>query len=305
MDTSPSRKPERAPFVSVVVPVFNAPDRVATCTEALLAQTYPDEDYEIIIVDNASTDNTRDVIQRYPVSLLVEDEVQSPYAARNRGIRAARGEIIALIDANCTPIAEWLAEGVRAIQSEHADLAGGKVTFTFPGGQTPAELYDSITHVDMRRSIETRGAALGGNLFVKRQVFESVGLFPSRMRSGGDILWTSQATQAGLKLVYADHAQATYPARKLFPLLKKQIRVGRGQVAIWRARSLPGRVWLFRIVKGFLPPSPGMVRGRLREQGMPCRWPKCLLVWLDGWLCKLATSVGRLQALVQSRDSEA
>ena len=292
---------QQAPFVSVVVPVFNSPRRVARCIEALLGQTYPRDRYEIIVVDNGSTDNTPEVIQRYKVELVVEDRIQSPYAARNRGIQTARGELIALIDANCTPIADWLAHGVQAIQTEQADLAGGKVTFTFSRHQTAGELYDSITNVNMEQSIARRGVAKGGNLFVKRRVFDAIGLFPSDLRSGGDVLWTGAATRAGLKLVYAADAEAFYPARKLVALLKKQIRVGRGQIVIWTKQRLSPPTLALRMVKGLLPPSPWAIRCKLHRRGIRA-WSTWLAVWLNGWACKLATSLGRIQALTRSRE---
>lgn len=288
----------RTPFVSVVVPVFNSPVRIAVCIEALLSQDYPRNRHEIIVVDNGSTDLTHQVIERYPVQLLVEDKVRSPYAARNKGIRAAKGEIVALIDANCTPIARWLTEGVRAIQSNQADLAGGKVTFTFSDERTPAELFDSITNVNMKRSIEVRSVAKGGNLFVRKTVFDAIGLFPSGLRSGGDVLWTSEATEAGFKLVYAGAAEAFYPARTLVPLVRKQIRVGRGQVAVWRRQHLATRTVLLRLVKGILPPSPWYVRRKLMDQELGA-WATCLAVWINGWACKLATTLGRIQALTR------
>ena len=111
------------PFVSIIVPVLNSPARVKQCIESSLSQTYPKDKYEIIIVDNGSTDNTIRVIEQYPVKILVEKDIQTPYAARNKGIYHAQGEIIALTDANCSPQPDWIKEGITALQEENADLA--------------------------------------------------------------------------------------------------------------------------------------------------------------------------------------
>jgi glycosyltransferase involved in cell wall biosynthesis len=76
-------------FVSVVIPVFNGENIIGTCIKSILKQSYPNEKYEIIIVDNGSTDTTREIIKRYPVKMLIEDSIRSSYGARNTGIKHA------------------------------------------------------------------------------------------------------------------------------------------------------------------------------------------------------------------------
>lgn len=80
------------PFVSVIVPVYNSEDMIGECIEALLDQDYPKDRYEVIIVDNDSTDGTAEVIKRYPVKYVLEAEVHTSYAVENAGIRHARRE---------------------------------------------------------------------------------------------------------------------------------------------------------------------------------------------------------------------
>jgi len=102
-------------FISVVVPVFNDPEGIKTTLESLLAQNYPPSLYEVIVVDNNSSDSTNLVVKefedRYPtrVKLLVERDIQGPSAARNKGISASRGEIIAFIDADMWADNNWLS----------------------------------------------------------------------------------------------------------------------------------------------------------------------------------------------------
>jgi len=64
---------DKYPFVSVIIPVLNSPVRAEKCINALLDQTYPKNRYEIIVVDNGSTDSTPQVIQQYPVTFMIED----------------------------------------------------------------------------------------------------------------------------------------------------------------------------------------------------------------------------------------
>jgi glycosyltransferase involved in cell wall biosynthesis len=109
------------PFVSVVVPVFNGADTVEELLLSLLALDYPAERHEIIVVDNGSTDRTREIVGRYPVSLLEERETQGASAARNKGITHAWGDIIAFTDADCVADRDWL----RFLVADHGDPSIG------------------------------------------------------------------------------------------------------------------------------------------------------------------------------------
>ena len=94
---------ETNPFVSVIVPVYNDPEGIRDCLTALSEQSYPDDRYEVIVVDNGSTDSTRSVISEFPVTFRIEDEIQGSYAARNTGIANAHGDVFGFVDADCTP----------------------------------------------------------------------------------------------------------------------------------------------------------------------------------------------------------
>ena len=117
-----------SPFVSVIVPVYNDAQRIWKCIESLLQQTYPRQKYEVIIIDNGSTDETRTVIQKYPVKLLIEDKIQNSYAARNKGIKNACGEVIAFTDADCIPDSDWIEKGVtNLLRTPNCGLVGGEI----------------------------------------------------------------------------------------------------------------------------------------------------------------------------------
>jgi len=290
----------RYPFVSVVVPTLNSPDRTKTCIEALLSQTYPKDRHEIIVVDNGSTDRTLDVIQQYSVRFLSENSVRSPYSARNKGIEHARGEIIAMTDVNCAPVPQWIEEGVEALEKEQADMVGGKVTFTFSQRKSVAEWFDSVSNVKMKSSIEERGVAKGGNLFVRKKVFKAIGLFPGRLRSGGDVLWTGKATRAGFRLAYCPEAEVLYPARKLVPLMKKSYRVGKGQPVIWMEQGC--RLSKVRLMTfyGFRPPKFSFIDRIVKQRGTKEMAEKLRAIWTVAWLCTTTANLGRIVFFIEN-----
>jgi len=115
------------PSVSVVVPVRNCAATIAGCLEGLLAQTYPRELTRILIVDNNSTDETRAIAARYPVTLLSEREIQTSYAARNRGVTHADESIVAFTDGDCMPDREWLRYLVEPFADSAVSAVAGSV----------------------------------------------------------------------------------------------------------------------------------------------------------------------------------
>ncbi len=287
------------PFVSVIVPVRNDP-RIRRCLRALLGQTYPAERTELIVVDNRSSDETPVVVREHPVTLLVENRTLSPYAARNRGIERARGEILAFTDADCVPDKDWLTRAVAALEREGADLVGGRVRFRFSEPPHAAEIFDSLHNLDNDRSIAERGVAKTGNLCARRRVFEAIGPFPAARRSGGDVEWTGRASGAGFALVYAADAVVAKPARRLGPLLTKLHRVGRGQLLLWHEQGQPARTILPRILRCFRPTRPSALRALLRERGPAGSERRLVAVWLTGWLCSASQGVGRLHEWLRS-----
>jgi len=111
--------------ISVVVPFYNAGRYIERCIKGLLAQSYPSTRYEIIMIDNNSTDGSAELVRKYsPIRLLVEPK-QGSYAARNRGAAAAKRAIIAFTDADCVPAADWLERIVASMRVPWAELVQG------------------------------------------------------------------------------------------------------------------------------------------------------------------------------------
>jgi len=277
------------PFVSVIVPVYNDPERIKICIEKLLEQSYPKERYEIIIIDNNSSDDTVDIIKKYPVKLLHEKDIQSSYAARNKGVKEAKGEIIAFTDSDCHPAKEWLENGVRAMQSEKADLVAGKVSFIFSDKNDSFEICDSIEHMQQKDTVMRGGSAATANLFVRKNIFNEIGFFPN-VKSGGDGAWTHNASKKGYKIVYYSNAEVFHPTRKKKEILEKKIRIGYSNIPALINKNKNWTKIIFSLFLGFLPP----VRINLSKIKVKKTMSLVLVVYYAKWLGHTYYNIGKL-----------
>lgn len=285
------------PSVSIVIPVYNAENNIDALVKSLLNLEYPGELLEIILIDNNSTDKTKERIGQYPVKLLEEKEIQSSYAARNRGIRNARNEVIAFTDSDCIVTPQWVREGVNMLISKSADLVGGRIGFTYTKHKTAAELYDSIANLQIESSLKKIHVATTANLFVKLVLFEKIGLFPDSVKSGGDIQWTSKATSAGFILVHAPEAIVNHPTRNLKELLKKDFRVGTGllDVFITTKKTLPKII--YSIVRLFLPRRLSYIRMASQLRGTAGVNEKIIRIWCISYLSNIFRMLGIVSSL--------
>jgi len=288
--------------VSVVIPVYNNSDRLEKVLEALENQEYPRDRYEVMVVDNGSTDDSPEVARSFRgVRLLMETEhSQSPYSARNRGIESSQGSIIVFLDSTCVPESYWLAEGVRVLKGEDADLVGGNIEFEFSENVTAGEILDSLININMKESIKDRQVAKTASLMVRRQVIKEVGMFPEGVRSGADVRWTGKAVKRGFTLVYGSNMTVYKPARPLGAFLKKQWRVAKQQSSIWKEQGKDAS--LMRIFKGLLkPPSIQKIRSDIDETGKPFMKNKIYRIWICKYLVKIVMFVGRMYGRISSK----
>lgn len=107
-DTSPLR-------YSVVVPAYNAGKTLGSCLSALSRQSADPASYEVIVVDDGSRDDTARIAKTYPVR-YVRQENSGPAAARNRGAREARGDVVLFTDSDCVPAPDWIPEMTRPFE---------------------------------------------------------------------------------------------------------------------------------------------------------------------------------------------
>jgi glycosyltransferase involved in cell wall biosynthesis len=107
------------PFISIIIPTLNEERHIVKCLESLKSQRYPGDRFEIIVVDNGSTDRTLNLCEKYTESIHVLPGVNVS-ELRNYGAGKARGEIYAFIDGDCEADGNWLANAVKSLETERA-----------------------------------------------------------------------------------------------------------------------------------------------------------------------------------------
>lgn len=210
-------------MVSVVVPAYNEAAVIGDCLDALVDQTYPDDRYEVIVVDNGSRDDTASVVRDYPVTLAQTDRSESQFAARNTGLDRASGEVIAFTDADVTVASDWVERGVRAL----AAVQGPAVVYGRVVPDVSAAPNRYVTY-DVLRTFDS-DLHKTWNLFTTRAVFEEVGRFSPGLVSGGDVEWSERVRASGVPIRTDDRVRASHPPRRsLGALWGMSVRQGFG-----------------------------------------------------------------------------
>jgi len=205
---------EPLPFVSVIVPTHRRRDLLRRLLASLIAQEWPRDRYEIIVVHNVTDDGTAEMVAGIaatsPVPIAYHPtHFSGPGPSRQFGAERAQGAILAFIDDDCTATPGWIAAGVRAIRSGLALVQGR----TLPRPDQPRRLLEkTVTVIGPTPYFETC------NIFYDAAVFHAVGGFPADFRDrfyGEDTALGWAVTLAGHPTGFAEDALVHH---EVFPL---------------------------------------------------------------------------------------
>ena len=207
------------PEISVVIPHLGQPELLCRCLRSLAGQQGAPP-FEVLVVDNGSAELPAEICAGFGARLLAEP-VPGPGPARNRGVAAARGAILAFTDADCVTDPGWLAAIARRFdQDPHVGILGGDVRIARadPDRITAIEAYESIYAFRTRLYIERDRYVATLNMAVRRTIIDQVGPFGG-IEIAEDIDWGQRATALGLPIVYEPAALVQHPARPDFAAL--------------------------------------------------------------------------------------
>ncbi len=159
-------------LVSVIIPAYNEEDTIESCLNSLLNQTIQKESYEVIVVDDGSTDSTPELTKRYPVKLFGQEN-SGPATARNLGAKNSSGEIIIFTDADCIAEPNWIEEMISPFKDKEIIAVKGAykrgkgnliIRFVQTEFEERYEVLSKLNSVDM---IDTYSAAFRRNIFIE------------------------------------------------------------------------------------------------------------------------------------------
>jgi cellulose synthase/poly-beta-1,6-N-acetylglucosamine synthase-like glycosyltransferase len=304
-----SSEPPVQPFVSVVVAFHFGRGMLRPCVESLLSQDYPKDRYEVIFVDNGSTDGTDAIVAEYAVRLVYERELKTAYAGLNVGIRGARGEIVAITGADCVADPLWLRELARSFAAEDIIGVAGPIAPFLPTNLV-GEFLELVT--GRRSAVGNELLAVPtGNVAYRRRALVDVGLFSEQWPGGADIdlSWRIQARTGG-RIVFNDQAVVFHRYRTEVRGLFRQFRryglnemvlaaAHRGQA--YHQRTLGYHLkWMLRQVGALFTYASAFLRRCLTWPWR--RYTKRELLWPLLWLVAEGGSLlGKLEGLVATR----
>lgn len=277
--------PSRQPTLSVVIPAFNVASTLERQLEALADSV--DDTMEIIVVDNRSTDATRQIAEQFaarnPMVRIVDaDARQGEAFARNAGVAAARSDKIAFCDADDQVSPTWALAALAALRT--AGYVTGPVDVDLLNPPWLAGVRGRRVFMTMPTSVTGTPFAHGCNMAMTRSTFDAVGGFDEAARIGTDVNFAIRAAAAGVELCWSDDMVIHYRHRSTAS--------GRWHQAIAYGRAashlcaLAGTPWDFRT--------------RLRAQTRRCFWLVRSVPQLYGrqrraqWCWTLALVVGEL-----------
>jgi GT2 family glycosyltransferase len=248
------------PFISVIVPVRNEGAFIGDTLEQVLNQHYHPERFEVLVADGGSTDDTRDVVaamaREYPNLRLLANPGRWSSAGRNVAARAARGDVVLLIDGHCeVDNPDYLADLADAFARSGADCVGRPQPLDVRGAtrlQRAVALARSsrlghhpASHIwsDREGFVPPESVAVA----YRRSVFERVGLFDESFDACEDVELNHRVARAGLRCFFTPRVRVRYhPRDTLAGLFRQMVRYGRGRVRLLRKHpdtfSLPGFV---------------------------------------------------------------
>jgi glycosyltransferase involved in cell wall biosynthesis len=188
--------------ISVVVPIYNRAPYLIPCIEALIHQDFPKERYELIFVDNGSTDSSLEILRSFPELRVFCEARRGSYHARNLGLTAARGAWIAFTDGDCAPDLNWLASIADSRQESHVVQLGLR---RFASGSRQLRLISDYEEARDRwtltSSIPEVYYGYTNNMAVRRDLFTELGSFQGVSRGGDTVFVQKVLSQFGLSSV--------------------------------------------------------------------------------------------------------
>lgn len=209
------------PDVSIIVPVYNRAHDIGECLESLLSLDYPQFRREIIVVDDASRDHTTAVVRRYDVRLIIQPRNLGQSAARNAGVQASKGKLIAFIDSDCIADPRWLRDLLPYFHDPRLALVGGLVDSFFRESRLDRyeEVHSALNMGPRRITGKGKHSVFyvpTCNMLIRKDVYAQAGGLDERLRVGEDVDLCWRLMAMGYRLMYVPKGRIKHKHRNRF-----------------------------------------------------------------------------------------
>jgi len=203
--------------ISVIIPAFNEENYLEKTLEAIGRQDYAD--FEVIVVDNASTDKTVEIAQSFQKVKVLHENRKGTMWACEKGLREAQGEIIVRMDADCVPEKDWLSKGAAHFLDERVVAVTGPYDYFDAGGFSRySSLYFQKYIYRLTNSalqlLRIGAVMIGGNSFMRAVSIVAVGGFDTRFVFYGDDTDTAKNLSKIGKVVFDPNLVIATSARR-------------------------------------------------------------------------------------------
>jgi glycosyltransferase involved in cell wall biosynthesis len=202
------------PCASVVVPFFNSERHIAACLESLLTQDGVSDVFEIILVNNRSTDESAAIAARYDGLTILDEQTPGAYAARNTGIRRARAPVIAMTDADCVVDRDWLRSILEGLHDLETAILLGHCRYPPEASWTLRLLgaYENAkTDYVINRCPPAHHFGYANNMAVRASVFHEIGPFKEwRRAADSELIHRLAARRPELRTAFQPTMRVTH-----------------------------------------------------------------------------------------------
>lgn len=201
------------PFVSIIIPAFNAEETMEKCLQSLKEMNYPHDRREVIIVDDGSTDNTYEIAQKL-ADKVIKTENRGPSAARNTAVEQAKGDYLAFTDSDCYVHPEWLNELLKGFELGDNYISSGGNQFGPPDDKPFAKVVQAYLESvgflggytkSSKELIEVKHNP-SCNVIYKKEAFDLEKGFLSKLYPGEDVEFDCRLVKHGFQIAYNPEA---------------------------------------------------------------------------------------------------
>jgi GT2 family glycosyltransferase len=286
---------------SVVVPTRDRPEHLARCLEALAAQDLERRAYEVVVVDDGGATDLEPLVARWrgevDVRLIRRERTGGPAAARNSGLAAAGGDVVACTDDDCRPAPDWLSCMGNAVRERPACLVGGRTANALPGNacSSASQLIVDVVYAYYNSDPRFPRFFASNNIAARAADLRALGGFDQRFATSEDRELCDRWRHAGLPLAYVPEAVVDHAHElSVGSFVRQHFGYGRGAAWFHHARRERGSSRLAEHF-GLHARLPALLLPRLRglAPGATVRLCGLLLLW------QVANAAGALAGLRQ------